>query len=71
MEFSLDQYPVPVQQDVTAIAEAALTEARVLRDYSDDRSAVEIVSSLAGEPFAAARGAMVMRIVTHHQQEEV
>lgn len=71
MEFSLDQYPSNVQRDLTAIAETALRAGNVLCDLSDDRSAVEIVSSLPGDPFATARGEMVLRIVTHHQEEEV
>jgi len=71
MEFSLDQYPKNVQQDLADIAEGALREGRVLCDPGDNRSPVEIVSSLPGDPFAYARGRMVMRIVTHHQEEEV
>lgn len=71
MEFSLDQYPEHVQTDLRDIANRALEVGTTALGLDDERSPVEVVSSLRGEPYATARGEMVLRILRHHQDEEV
>lgn len=71
MEFSLDQYPETVQSDLRAIADEAIALGGVSHAITDKQSSVEVVSGLPGEPFASARGHMVLRILRHHQDEEV
>ena len=71
MEFSLDQYPQHVQTDLRDIANRALKVGTIALGLDDERSPVEVVSGLRGEPYATARGEMVLRILRHHQDEEV
>lgn len=68
---SLEDYPQEVVDDVRAIAAGAMIMGRVLREPLEERSDVEIVSALQGEPFDTARVQMLGRIVTYEQQQEV
>jgi hypothetical protein len=68
---SLEDYPEEVAEDVRAIAAGAMVVGRVLREPLEERSDVEIVSALQGEPFDSARAQMLGRIVTYEQQLEV
>jgi len=68
---SLEDYPQEVVDDVRAIAAGAMITGRVLREPLEERSDVEIVSGLQGEPFDTARVQMLGRIVTYEQQQEV
>ena len=68
---SLEDYPQEVVDDVRAIAAGAMVVGKVLREPLEERSDVEIVSALPGEPFDTARVQMLGRIVTYEQQLEV